>query len=86
MMRSATEPLLLGMRKANAVYRALQRSILLSEIAPGEALVEQTIAHQMGCSQEPVQEALMHLDKDESVERRSYKGTIVSKLSVEVVA
>jgi len=82
----AVEPFLLGKRKANAVYRALKRSILLRDIAPGEALVEQAIARQMGCSQGPVREALMRLNEDGLVERRGYKGTIVSMVTVEEVA
>lgn len=91
MMRSAAhhiavEPFLLGERKGNAVYRWLKRAILLREIAPGEALVEQAIARHLGCSQGPVREALLRLNEDGLVERRGYKGTIVSELGVEEVA
>lgn len=77
---------LLSVRKGSAVYHALKRAILLRDIAPGEALIEQTIARHMGCSQGPVREALMRLNEDGLVERRGYKGTIVSEVSVEEVA
>ncbi len=80
------EPTLLRIRKGSAVYHALKRSILLREVLPGEPLVEQTIGGRMGCSQGTVREALMRLNEDGLVERRGYRGTIVSEVSVSEVA
>ena len=72
---------LLRVRKSNAVYHALKRSILLREALPGEAIVEQHIAQQMGCSQGTVREALLRLQEDGLVARRGYQGTVVSTTS-----
>jgi DNA-binding GntR family transcriptional regulator len=83
---ASNEPVLLSFRKGNAVYHAVKRAILLREQRPGDALVEQSIARRMGCSQGTVREALMRLSEDGLVERRGYKGTIVSNASVAEVA
>lgn len=83
---SPVEPLLPRVRKGNAVYHAVKRAILLHDVEPGTAIVEQSIAQRMGCSQGTVREALLRLSQDGLVERRGYKGTIVSAASVEEVA
>lgn len=80
------EPILLSFRKGNTVYHNVKRAILLSEHKPGESLVEQSIARRMGCSQGTVREALMRLSEDGLVERRGYKGTVVSNASITEVA
>ena len=69
---------LLGIKKSHAAYHAIRRSILLREVLPGEALVEQHLAAQMGCSQGTVREALLRLQEDGLVVRRGYQGTVVS--------
>lgn len=69
----------LGIKKAHAAYHEIRRSILLREVLPGEALVEQHIAAQMGCSQGTVREALLRLQEDGLVMRRGYQGTVVSQ-------
>ena len=76
----------MSFRKGNAVYHAVKRAILLRDHVPDEVLVEQSIARRMGCSQGTVREALMRLSEDGLVERRGYKGTIVSNASLAEVA
>jgi DNA-binding GntR family transcriptional regulator len=73
---------LLKLRKADALYHALKRRIILSELAPGLALAEQHIAAEFGCSQGTVREALMGLQQDGLVARRGYRGTVVSTTSL----
>ena len=71
----------LRMKKGSAVYHAIKRAILLREVLPGEALLEQHIAGDMGCSQGTVREALLRLQEDGLVARRGYQGTVVSDTS-----
>ncbi len=71
-----------GMKKADAAYHAVRRSILLGRLKPGDALLEQKIADEFGCSQGTVREALMRLEHDGLVARRGYRGTMVSEASV----
>lgn len=70
---------LLGVKKSHAAYHEIRRSILLREVLPGESLVEQHLAAQMGCSQGTVREALLRLQEDGLVVRRGYQGTVVSQ-------
>ena len=72
----------LGVKKADVAYHAVRRAILLGNLKPGDALLEQKIAEQFGCSQGTVREALMRLEHDGLVARRGYRGTAVSEPSV----
>ena len=73
-------------RKSNAVYHSIRRAILLRRLEPGQALLEQHLAATMGCSQGTVREALLRLEQDGLVARRSYRGTVVSTTSFEEAA
>lgn len=75
-------PGVLKVRKCDAVYHAIKRDILLGEVDSGQALTEQNIAAQLGCSQGPVREALMTLERDGLVQRLGYRGTVVSATSL----
>jgi len=72
----------LGVKKADVAYHAVRRAILLGRLKPGDALLEQKIAEEFGCSQGTVREALMRLEHDGLVARRGYRGTLVSEPSV----
>ena len=72
----------LKFRKGNAVYHALKGAILLRELKPGEAIGEQQVAGELGCSQGTVREALLRLQDDGLVQRRGYRGTFVSKTTM----
>jgi DNA-binding GntR family transcriptional regulator len=71
-----------NLRKGDALYHALKKRILLAEFEPGVALTEQHIATGFGCSQGTVREALMRLEQDGLVARRSYQGTVVAATSL----
>lgn len=75
-----------NVRKGDAVYHAIRRSILLGHIKSGEQLLEQRIAKQLNCSQGTVREAFLRLEQDGLVARRGYRGTVVSTTSVQEAA
>ncbi|MEL6267152.1 MAG: GntR family transcriptional regulator [Pseudomonadota bacterium] len=68
--------------KAEMVHETLRRAILFRAVAPGEQLLEQTLATQLGCSQGTVREALLRLAGDGLVERRGYRGTFVTETTL----
>ena len=71
----------LRLRKGDAVYDAVEQAILLGHLAPGQALVEQQIGGELGCSQGTVREALLRLEQSGLVSRRGYRGTFVSDMT-----
>jgi len=75
-------PPTLGVRKGSTVFHTVRQAILLRELSPGAALVEQQIARRFGCSQGTVREALMRLKAEGLVDRRGYKGTVVSNTGI----
>lgn len=75
-----------NIKKGDAAYHAVRRSILLGHIRPGEPLLEQRIAKQLNCSQGTVREVLLRLEQDGLVLRRGYRGTLVSTTSVQEAA
>ncbi|NVK32865.1 MAG: GntR family transcriptional regulator [Rhodobacteraceae bacterium] len=67
-----------GSQKSWSVYQALKRRILLGELTSASPVTEQSLAAQYSCSQGTIREALMHLQQNGLVERRSYQGTFVT--------
>lgn len=63
------------------VYRELEAGILARRLAPGAALVEETIARQLGVSRIPVREALRMLERDGWVVIRPRVGATVRAFS-----
>ena len=63
------------------VYNALLENIVEGKLAPGEQLVEQTIAAWLGVSKSPVRDALHRLGGDGLVVGTAFKGFIVSPMS-----
>lgn len=76
----------LKIRKGNAVYHVLKTAILMGDLKPSEAIGEQAIAARMGCSQGTVREGLLRLQEDGLVQRQGYRGTFVSKTSIDEAA
>jgi acetyl esterase/lipase/DNA-binding GntR family transcriptional regulator len=68
-------------RKAGEVYAHLKREIMLSRLAPGQAVAELEVAAQMGCSQGTVREAMLRLQEDGLIVRQGYRGTLVTPVS-----
>ncbi len=69
-------------RRADQVHLALRRAVLFRSLVPGDHLLEQTLAAEHGCSQGTVREALLRLAEEGLVERRGYRGTVVTDTSL----
>ena len=63
------------------IVAVLREAILSGELKPGEALIETTLAAQLGVSRAPLREALRSLSKDGLIETVAYRGTTVKTLS-----
>jgi DNA-binding GntR family transcriptional regulator len=63
------------------IVDVLRDAILSGELKPGQALVETTLASQLGVSRAPLREALRSLGKDGLIESVPYRGTTVKTLS-----
>lgn len=68
-------------RKADEVYARLKKQIVMSELLPGQQLVELELAGTLGCSQSTVREALLRLQEDGLIVRQGYRGTSVSSIT-----
>ncbi|MDR3435325.1 alpha/beta hydrolase fold domain-containing protein [Telmatospirillum sp.] len=68
-------------KKADDVYAQLKRQCIMSDLAPGQQLVELELAASMQCSQSTVREALLRLQEDGLVSRQGYRGTSVTLIS-----
>ncbi len=67
------------------VYEHVREKIFSGEIAPGQRLVEATVAKEIGTSRTPVREAFHNLQKDgliESIPRVGYRVLSISKEEV----
>ncbi len=80
------EPRPLGGPKAERARDILRKRILFRIYAPGEHLLEQPLAQELGCSQGTVREALLKLGEDGLVARRGYRGTIVTETTLAAAA
>ena len=73
-----TEPAVVGSAQA---YAELRTAIVENRYAPGDRLVEQTIASELGLSRTPVREALRMLEAEGLVVSEPNRGAIVRPLS-----
>ncbi len=63
------------------VYQELQNAIVSGRIAPGQRLVTDDIARQMGVSRSPVREAIGRLEARGFINTKSNWGSVVNELS-----
>jgi DNA-binding GntR family transcriptional regulator len=63
-------------------YLAIKRAILTLRLKPGEALVENDLANQLGISKTPVRTALHELEREGLVTKVLYKGTYVTEVTL----
>ncbi len=56
------------LRLEEQVYRSLRRSLLRGDLEPGQRLVQEVLARQLGTSRLPVRDALRRLERDGLVE------------------
>lgn len=68
-------------QKAEQVYELLRRSIIMMEIAPGEAIVEKDICANLGMSRTPVREAVQRLAEEGLINVFPHSGSYVSRIS-----
>lgn len=68
-------------RSKNAlVYEALKESILQGDLKPGQRIVIDELAHDLGVSQIPIREAIRMLEADGLVRFEAYIGATVSEI------
>jgi len=65
---------------ADQAYRAIRDALLALELKPGDAIVEDDLAAQIGISKTPVRQALARLEQEGLVVRIPYKATYVADL------
>lgn len=70
-------------KPADLVYGHAKRRIMLNELKPETVLTELGLAHEYGCSQGTVREALLRLQEDGLVVKSGRRGTIVSRLTAD---
>lgn len=71
-------------QKAEQVYELLRHSIIMLELAPGEAIVEKAICDRLSISRTPVREAVQRLADEGLVNVLPHSGTYVSPISFQV--
>ena len=67
--------------RQEAVFQELEKAIISGRIAPGQKLVTEDIARQMGVSRIPVREAMGRLEARDFITTRPKRGSIVNELS-----
>ncbi|MEM7497481.1 MAG: GntR family transcriptional regulator [Pseudomonadota bacterium] len=72
--------------KVDRAREILRQQILFRQRRPGEQLTEQSLATALGCSQGTVREALMRLAEEGLVERRGYRGTVITETTPDEAA
>lgn len=80
--RSPIQRRSVGGLKADKARDILRDEILFRTRPPGEHLTEQALAAELACSQGTVREALMGLAQEGLVERRGYRGTVVTETTL----
>jgi DNA-binding GntR family transcriptional regulator len=71
--------------KNELVYNALRTAIIQGDLAPGERLVIDDLAEQLGVSPIPVREALRHLEADGFVTMTPHVGAAVTDIHVNLL-
>src|SRR5262249_28330133 len=72
--------------KNEAVHEALRQSIIQGLYAPGQRLVIDDLASQMGVSPNPIRESLRQLEADGFVTIEPYIGATVTELNANSVS
>jgi DNA-binding GntR family transcriptional regulator len=63
------------------VLDTLREAIVTGELKPGQSLVENDLAAQLGVSRAPLREAFQTLSREGLIELLPYRGTVVRKLT-----
>ena len=67
-------------RPSDLVYGMIKKRIMVNALQPGDVLTELGQAHEIGCSQGTVREALLRLQEEGLVVRTGHRGTTVTRL------
>jgi DNA-binding GntR family transcriptional regulator len=67
----------------DVAYQALHDAILSAQLRPGERLIEERLAQQLGASRTPLREAIQKLEQEGLVVRLPSGGVMVSRLDPE---
>lgn len=78
---AALEPITNPASREKIAYDAIKGAILSFQIQPGEALIEGTLAKQLGISKTPVRESLSRLEKEGFIVKTPYKGYTAADIS-----
>ncbi|MEW6180534.1 MAG: GntR family transcriptional regulator [Chloroflexota bacterium] len=77
------QPILIANSLEKMAYDSIKAAILSFRIRPGETLVENDLARQLGISKTPVRESLSRLEREGFVIKYPYKGYAASPISAE---
>ena len=78
-------PPLTGGSRGHHVARVLRSAIVDGALAPGDRLLETSLANQLGTSNGPVREALRQLETEGLVISAPYRGAVVAGVSQEEI-
>lgn len=71
--------------RTELAIEAIRKAILSGAIAPGEQLVERSLAEQLGVSKTPIREALRYLQTSGLVESHPLRGMVVRRADATLV-
>lgn len=81
MVESTLSPVGGPVSRERLAYEAIKEAILNFQLKPGQSLVENDLAAQLGTSKTPVRDALLRLEKEGLVVKQVYKGTYVADVN-----
>jgi len=67
------------------VYQSIRKAILRGDYLPGERLMEEQLARELGTSRTPVREALRKLEVDKMVSHSPNKGVVVTETNMDEI-
>ncbi|MCI9887977.1 GntR family transcriptional regulator [Micrococcales bacterium 31B] len=67
---------------AERAYQSLRRRLILLDIAPGEAISESALSHELGVGRTPFREALKRLESDHLVVSYARRGTFATHVDI----
>ena len=80
-MVASLSPISTPVSREQQAYERIKEAILTFRLKPGQSLVENELAGQLGISKTPVRDALLRLEREGLVNRALYKGASVAELN-----
>ncbi len=84
-MNEVTFPVIDHTALSDKVYEVLKKKILERELKPGDKVLVDEVAHQLGVSRTPVKDALNRLALEGLIDKVARRGTFVSTMSAQDV-